>query len=63
MQPVRRQLKCPICGTAVVWNETNPSRPFCSERCKNIDLGAWSSGHYSIAADAGNDPGDNLDSE
>ena len=27
----------------------NPSRPFCGERCKLIDLGAWAEGRYSIA--------------
>jgi endogenous inhibitor of DNA gyrase (YacG/DUF329 family) len=39
--------KCPYCG-----NETgitdNPFRPFCSERCKLIDLGRWLSGVYRV---------------
>ncbi len=40
---------CPQCGKDVVWNsETSPSRPFCSERCKLIDLGQWASESYSI---------------
>ena len=30
----------------------NPSRPFCSERCKLIDLGAWAEERYSIAGAA-----------
>lgn len=33
--------KCPRCGKAVSWNERFPDRPFCSERCKLIDLGDW----------------------
>jgi endogenous inhibitor of DNA gyrase (YacG/DUF329 family) len=34
-------VKCPTCGRMVEWDEANPHRPFCSERCKLIDLGAW----------------------
>lgn len=40
--------KCPQCGKETVW-EGNPFRPFCSERCKLIDLGSWASGEYRIA--------------
>ena len=32
---------CPTCGEAVPWKETSPWRPFCSERCRLIDLGEW----------------------
>ena len=32
---------CPTCGGDSVYAPSNPFRPFCSERCKNIDLGAW----------------------
>ncbi len=38
---------CPICRKAVNW-DTNPHRPFCSERCKTRDLAAWSSEDYRI---------------
>ncbi|MDO9166610.1 MAG: DNA gyrase inhibitor YacG [Rhodoferax sp.] len=34
---------CPTCGGDSVYAPSNPFRPFCSERCKNIDLGAWAS--------------------
>lgn len=34
-------VKCPHCDADVPWNETSPFRPFCSERCKMVDLGAW----------------------
>lgn len=40
---------CPQCGKEVLWNkEASPFRPFCSERCKLIDLGQWASENYSI---------------
>jgi endogenous inhibitor of DNA gyrase (YacG/DUF329 family) len=42
-------MRCPICKQSVVW-EDNPSRPFCSERCKSIDLDNWLEGRYRIAA-------------
>ena len=37
---------CPGCGGDSVYAPTNPFRPFCSERCKNIDLGAWASERF-----------------
>ncbi len=43
-------VKCPVCGKEKEWNG-NPFRPFCSERCKNIDLAAWASGEYRIAGE------------
>ena len=42
-----RVVNCPICRVEVSW-EGNPYRPFCSERCRLIDLGAWSEGRYRI---------------
>ncbi|MGH8744824.1 MAG: DNA gyrase inhibitor YacG [Burkholderiales bacterium] len=41
---------CPRCGKNVTWNAANPFRPFCSERCKLIDLGQWASERYRIPA-------------
>jgi endogenous inhibitor of DNA gyrase (YacG/DUF329 family) len=41
------RLKCPICRAEVVW-EKNPHRPFCSERCQLIDLGAWVDERYRV---------------
>ncbi|PTQ90648.1 DNA gyrase inhibitor YacG [Agitococcus lubricus] len=40
-------LNCRRCGQVTTW-QNNPSRPFCSERCKLIDLGAWASEQYTI---------------
>ncbi|MFG0686864.1 DNA gyrase inhibitor YacG [Pseudomonas sp. WSY_20] len=39
---------CPTCGAPVEWNEKNTFRPFCSDRCKLIDLGAWASEEHKI---------------
>lgn len=43
---------CPTCQKKQAWTTENPSRPFCNERCKLIDLGEWASESHSIA---GND--------
>jgi endogenous inhibitor of DNA gyrase (YacG/DUF329 family) len=49
MQPARpRLVTCPQCGTQIEYSATNPWRPFCSERCKLIDLGAWATEGYRI---------------
>ena len=42
------KVKCPHCGKATVWNEAQRWRPFCSERCRMIDLGAWLDGSRRI---------------
>ena len=41
---------CPQCGAPVAWAATSKWRPFCSERCKLIDLGAWASERYRVPA-------------
>jgi hypothetical protein len=41
------QITCPICKTVTTWEE-NPHRPFCSERCKLIDMGKWAGEEYRI---------------
>jgi uncharacterized protein len=45
-------VRCPQCKRPVEFSPTNPYRPFCGERCKMIDLGAWASEGYSIAGGA-----------
>ncbi len=40
-------VRCPECGGITRWKD-NPFRPFCSERCKLIDLGAWAEEKYSV---------------
>jgi len=41
---------CPVCRKESEW-EGNPFRPFCSERCKMADLGAWAGEEYRIPAE------------
>jgi endogenous inhibitor of DNA gyrase (YacG/DUF329 family) len=41
------QITCPVCKNKTTWEE-NPWRPFCSERCKLIDLGKWASEEYKV---------------
>jgi uncharacterized protein len=43
---------CPQCGGDSVFASSNVYRPFCSERCKNIDFGAWASEGFRMSADA-----------
>ena len=43
-----RTVACPNCGKTVAWTSASRYRPFCSERCQLIDLGAWASESYRI---------------
>ena len=53
------EVPCPGCGKRLRYSTDNPWRPFCSERCKTLDLGAWASEHYRIAGnDLESTPGD-----
>jgi uncharacterized protein len=45
------RVNCPTCHRELDWANA-PFRPFCSERCRLIDLGAWFSGQHAIAGDA-----------
>ncbi|HTT20453.1 MAG TPA: DNA gyrase inhibitor YacG [Candidatus Sulfotelmatobacter sp.] len=42
------KLRCPICKKPV--KGVDPDFPFCSERCRTIDLGKWASGDYVISS-------------
>jgi uncharacterized protein len=42
------KLHCPTCQKVVYWTADYPFRPFCSERCKLIDLGEWASENHKI---------------
>ena len=50
MTPAPRAVPCPRCGKQVAWVAGNAFRPFCSERCKTVDLGAWATEQYRVAA-------------
>ena len=41
-------VRCPQCSADAEWSATNKFRPFCSERCRLIDLGAWASESYRV---------------
>ena len=46
-----KSVNCPTCQKQVEWVEGSRFRPFCSERCKLIDFGAWATEKHSIAGD------------
>lgn len=46
----RRTAPCPQCRQAALLEPDNRFRPFCSERCKLLDLGQWFGERYSIPA-------------
>jgi len=48
---VNSVVRCPTCDRVVEWSASSPWRPFCSERCKLIDLGAWASEQHAIPGD------------
>jgi endogenous inhibitor of DNA gyrase (YacG/DUF329 family) len=53
MSPPR--VKCPTCRREIDWADS-PFRPFCSERCRLIDLGAWLSEQRAIPGDTAPTP-------
>lgn len=61
MTKAPRSVSCPRCGASVAWTPASAFRPFCSKRCKLIDLGDWAAERYRIPAaepqeeDAGDD--------
>jgi endogenous inhibitor of DNA gyrase (YacG/DUF329 family) len=46
-----RTVACPTCGAPVEWKKESRFRPFCSERCRLIDLGAWVAESYRVPVD------------
>lgn len=57
-----RKVKCPTCHKETAW-ENNPHRPFCSDRCRLIDLGGWAQGRYRIPGEALNIRSDDEEDE
>ena len=51
---------CPTCRKTVHWSKDNTHRPFCSERCKLIDFGAWADEQHTIPGDVDADENDVL---
>lgn len=53
-------VKCPTCAAPVEW-EATPTRPFCSERCRLLDLGKWLNEEYAIPAVETDDESETID--
>jgi hypothetical protein len=51
----QRTVPCPTCRRPAVFHPSNPWRPFCGERCRNADLGAWASEAFRLPAEAPSD--------
>ena len=59
-----RIVPCPTCRKPVKWSLANRYRPFCSERCRLIDFGAWADERYKIAGEPLDDvSSDEMDEE
>lgn len=48
MSAKKKDISCPTCGKKGTWVNDNPFRPFCSARCKLIDLGDWADEKHKI---------------
>ena len=46
--PKPKIVRCPACGGDSIFAPANRWRPFCSERCKNMDFGAWASESFRV---------------
>lgn len=56
--PAARTVSCPTCKGPSRYAADNPYRPFCSERCQNVDFGAWASERFRVEADPTPDEAD-----
>lgn len=52
----KKDISCPTCGKKNTWTPDNAFRPFCTDRCKLIDLGDWASDKHAL-------PGEPVDPE
>ncbi|MBU2885413.1 DNA gyrase inhibitor YacG [Gilvimarinus agarilyticus] len=55
------KLACPTCQKKIFWSDEFPHRPFCSERCKLIDLGEWANENHRIAGEDASAQNDEFD--
>jgi endogenous inhibitor of DNA gyrase (YacG/DUF329 family) len=58
-----RKVPCPRCGTPAAFSPDNKWRPFCSERCRVIDLGQWAAESYRVPVADQKEPPDAADDE
>lgn len=47
-KPIERTVPCPSCRKPALYAPRNPWRPFCNERCRSVDLGAWASEQFRL---------------
>lgn len=59
--PAARQVPCPTCRRPALFAPANPWRPFCSERCRGVDFGAWATEDYRVTALPPSDPDEQAD--
>jgi hypothetical protein len=52
---MEREVPCPTCGKPVSWGPASRWRPFCSERCRLVDLGAWLDESHGIPGEDASD--------
>jgi endogenous inhibitor of DNA gyrase (YacG/DUF329 family) len=52
MSETPKTVACPTCAKPVAWRPENRYKPFCSERCRLIDLGEWANESYRVAAES-----------
>ena len=53
--PAERLVACPGCRQKTPYSSSNPWRPFCSQRCRNADLGDWANERFRMPAEAPTD--------
>jgi hypothetical protein len=56
------KIRCPICKRLTTWEE-NPFRPFCSQRCKLMDLGKWATEGYRVEPSEPSEPAEPAEKE
>jgi len=49
------RVRCPTCQRELEWSAQSPYRPFCSERCRMVDLGAWFAEERSVPGQPASD--------
>jgi endogenous inhibitor of DNA gyrase (YacG/DUF329 family) len=62
-KPSCRIVACPTCRKSIVYDIKNPSRPFCSERCKVIDTAGWAEESFRIPSETSFEDLDQLEEE
>ena len=60
---MKKSIKCPECGKTTEYSTVNEYRPFCSVRCKLIDLGEWIEGKYRIESEGHSQTSNSLPEE